>query len=87
MSRSEIDDVSAKLVDCGIATLKSVDNNKFLMVKEPLAIETVKTVLSYRYNKPTEPLICNLFEELQQSVNYDDNSNTSKGIMWQYFII
>ncbi|CAG8599176.1 3171_t:CDS:2 [Funneliformis mosseae] len=83
----EIDDDSAKLVDCGIASLTSDKYKKFWQVKEPLAIETVKLVLHFQYKSPTELLINKLFEELRHSVDYDDNSNTSKGIMWQYFVI
>jgi hypothetical protein len=58
-----------------------------LQVKEPLAIETVKNVLHSRYKSPTELLIKKIFEELHHSVDYDDKSNTFKGIMWQYFVI
>jgi hypothetical protein len=67
--------------------LKSDKDKIFWQVKEPLAIETVKTVLHSRYKSPTELLINKLFEELQRSVDYDDNSNTSKDIIWQYFVI
>ncbi|PKY31844.1 hypothetical protein RhiirB3_419778, partial [Rhizophagus irregularis] len=56
VSKSEIDDDSAKLVDCGIASLKSDKDEKFWQVKEPLAIDVVKIVLRSQYNKPTEPL-------------------------------
>ncbi|RGB23485.1 hypothetical protein C1646_677080 [Rhizophagus diaphanus] len=58
VSKSEIDDDSAIFVDCGIASLKSDDENKkFWILKEPLAIEVVKTVLSSQYKQPTEALI------------------------------
>jgi hypothetical protein len=67
--------------------LKSEEGKKFWQVKEPLAIETVKVVLHSQYKPPTGPLIKKLFEELRRSVYYADNSNTSKGIMWQYFVI
>ncbi|CAB4423386.1 unnamed protein product [Rhizophagus irregularis] len=42
VSKSEVDDYSSKLVDCGIASLKSDEDKKFWQVKEPLAIEVVK---------------------------------------------
>ncbi|CAB5160896.1 unnamed protein product [Rhizophagus irregularis] len=50
VSESEIDDYSAKLVDCGIASLKSDKDKIFWQVKEPLAIEVVKAVLFSRSN-------------------------------------
>ncbi|CAB4381252.1 unnamed protein product [Rhizophagus irregularis] len=84
VSKSEIDDDSAKLVDCGIASLKSDKDEKFWQVKEPLAIDVVKIVLRSRYNKPTEPLIEKLLYELRQSAYY---SNTSKGFIWEYLVI
>jgi hypothetical protein len=67
--------------------LTSNESKNFLQVKEPLAIETVKNVLHSRYKSPTELLIKKIFEELHHSVDYDDKSNTFKGIMWQYFVI
>jgi hypothetical protein len=87
VSKSEIDEYSAKLVDCGIASLKSDKDIKFWQVKEPLAIEVVKIVLFFRYNKPTEPMIEKLIHELRRSVYYNDSSNTSKGIIWQCLVI
>ncbi|CAI2184092.1 17249_t:CDS:10, partial [Funneliformis geosporum] len=59
--------------------LENTRLKKFWQVKEPLAIEPVKIVLHFQYKSPTEPLIK---KHLQQTVDYDDNSNTSKGIMW-----
>ncbi|CAG8587821.1 1995_t:CDS:10 [Rhizophagus irregularis] len=50
VSESEIDDYSAKLVDCGIASLKSDKDKIFWQVKEPLAIEVVKAVLFSRHH-------------------------------------
>ncbi|PKB98129.1 hypothetical protein RhiirA5_465643 [Rhizophagus irregularis] len=84
VSKSEIDDDSAKLVNCGIASLKSDKDEKFWQVKEPLAIDVVKIVLRSQYNKPTEPLIEKLLYELRQSAYY---SNISKGFIWEYLVI
>ena len=84
-----MDDESSKLVDCGIALLKKSNSKKYVVVNEPLAIETVNNVLALKYNRPTDALIKKLFAELEKSIFAADfdKSNTSKGIAWQYLVL
>ena len=59
-----MDDESSKLVDCGIALLEKSNSKKYVVVSEPLAIETVNTVLNSQYERPDDALLQRLIAEL-----------------------
>src|SRR4051794_17352585 len=80
-----MDDELSKLVDCGIALLENDNAKKYVVVNEPLAIETVNTILVSQYERPDDALLQKLIAELKRNASCNEKSNTAKGITWQYF--
>src|SRR5437763_4640120 len=80
-----MDDESSELVYCGIASLEKSDSENYVAVNEPLAIETVNTVLVSQYERPDDDaLLQNLIAELKRKVSCNEMSDSSKGFTWQY---
>ncbi|GJJ78300.1 hypothetical protein EMPS_10659 [Entomortierella parvispora] len=80
----EVNDDRTRLVNCGIAFVKTSPNGLFIKVDELVAVRTVISALSPRYFQPSTTLILNLFTKLALSTKALD---TSKGKAWEYLIM